>query len=150
MEYILTFLEISLIIGITGGLFGIFYRNCLKTEDLLLYPIYKHFFKPIIDKKNKVLTFLVYPIGYCVYCSSFWITLFIYWLFTNIMSIYLLGYTYKIWILGFIVAEAMQHIIVCLACRYIIYRHPDLDNQDNKNNENKRTTYTGFTKPPKS
>ena len=34
-----------MIIGLIGGLLGIFYRNCLKVEDMIFNPLYKKVLK---------------------------------------------------------------------------------------------------------
>lgn len=45
MFYVLMF-EFMLL-GVIGGLLGIFYRNCLKVEDMIFYPLYSKVFVPI-------------------------------------------------------------------------------------------------------
>ena len=42
MFYVLMF-EFMLL-GVIGGLLGIFYRNCLKVEDMIFYPLYSKVF----------------------------------------------------------------------------------------------------------
>ena len=34
------------IVGLIGGLLGIFYRNCLKVEDMIFFPLYMKVFRP--------------------------------------------------------------------------------------------------------
>lgn len=36
-----------MIIGLIGGLLGIFYRNCLKVEDMIFNPLYKKVLKTL-------------------------------------------------------------------------------------------------------
>ena len=58
-----------------GGLLGIFYRNCLKVEDMIFHPLYSKVFVPMIKSGNRFLHFIAYPLGFCIYCSTFWITM---------------------------------------------------------------------------
>ena len=53
-----------MIIGLIGGLLGIFYRNCLKVEDMIFNPLYKKVLKPWALGSNRFLSF---------YCLSSWI-----------------------------------------------------------------------------
>lgn len=62
-----------MLIGLIGGLLGIFYRNCLKVENMIFYPIYRNILIPMAFGRNKFLAWIAYPLGYCCYCSTFWI-----------------------------------------------------------------------------
>lgn len=79
MFYVLMF-EFMLL-GVIGGLLGIFYRNCLKVKDMIFYPLYSKVFVPMVKSDNRFLHFIAYPLGFCIYCSTFWITMFILILF---------------------------------------------------------------------
>lgn len=117
-----------MIIGLIGGLLGIFYRNCLKVKDMIFYPLYNKVFVPMVHSKSRVLRFIAYPLGYCIYCSSTWITFFL-------CIIFLSSWEYlPKWqdiVIGVIAASGIQHLIVCVACRWLINNHPDLDNNYN-------------------
>ena len=79
------------LVGLVGGLLGIFYRNCLKVEDMIFhwwYVILKKWVKKSqmycdIDGCHtpniwhKFLGFIAYPLGFCIYCSTTWITFFL-------------------------------------------------------------------------
>lgn len=66
-----------MLLGVIGGLLGIFYRNCLKVKDMIFYPLYSKVFVPMVKSGNRFLHFIAYPLGFCIYCSTFWITMLI-------------------------------------------------------------------------
>lgn len=129
-------LEFALV-GLVGGLLGIFYRNCLKVKDQILhwwYVILSRWVRksdiycdmdgchdPNIG--NKLLGFIAYPLGYCIYCSTTWITfiLCILWL-VNRQCLP----DWNFIVIGVSLASGIQHLIVVCACRFLIYKHPDL------------------------
>ena len=39
-----------MLIGLIGGLLGIFYRNFLKVEDMIFHPLYEKVFKWMVFK----------------------------------------------------------------------------------------------------
>lgn len=49
-----------MLLGVTGGLSGIFYSKV---------------FVPMVKSGNRFLHFIAYPLGFCIYCSTFWITM---------------------------------------------------------------------------
>lgn len=125
-----------LMLGLIGALLGIFYRNCLKSRGMIFNYIYYGFLKPIAEFPrdleeegfkprfiDKLLSFIMYPLGYCMYCSTFWITLFI-------CIIHLSTYehlpSWQYITLGIVAAEGVQHFILMCTCRYILDGHPDL------------------------
>lgn len=136
MFYVLMF-EFMLL-GVIGGLLGIFYRNCLKVEDMIFhwwYVILKGWVKKsrgYCDEEGyhepnafyKILGFVAYPIGFCIYCSTFWITMLL-------LLLYLTSWDvlpkWQDIVIGIIAAEGVAHLIVCISCRFLIHKHPDLD-----------------------
>lgn len=113
-----------MLIGLIGGLLGIFYRNCLKVENMIFYPIYRNILIPMAFGRNKFLAWIAYPLGYCCYCSTFWITMLILILFLTSWD------SLPKWqdiVIGIIAAEGVAHLIVCISCRFLIHKHPDLD-----------------------
>lgn len=52
-------------------LLGIFYRNCLKVEDMIFHPLYSKVFVPMVKSGNRFLHFIAYPLGFYIYCSTF-------------------------------------------------------------------------------
>lgn len=60
MFYVLMF-EFMLL-GVIGGLLGIFYRNCLKVEDMIFHPLYSKVFVPMVKSGNRFLHFIAYPL----------------------------------------------------------------------------------------
>lgn len=61
MFYVLMF-EFMLL-GVTGGLSGIFYRNCLKVGDMIFCPLYSKVSVPMVKSGNRFLHFIAYPFG---------------------------------------------------------------------------------------
>ena len=60
-----------MLLGVIGGLLGIFYRNCLKVEDMIFHPLYSKVFVPMVKSGNRFLHFIADPLGFCIYCSTF-------------------------------------------------------------------------------
>lgn len=113
-----------ILIGLIGGLLGIFYRNCLKVKDMIFYPIYKKVFCPWVFGNNKFLAWIAYPLGFCCYCSTFWITMLLLILFLTSWD------SLPMWqdtVIGIVAAESVQHLVICIACKWLIHKHPDLD-----------------------
>lgn len=128
-----------ILIGIVGGLLGVFYRNCLKVEDMIFHWWYVILQKWVKESKayyrngvghrpnlfGKLMGFIAYPLGFCIYCSTTWITFFlcILWLI-NSESLP----DWNLIVVGIVAATGVQHLVVCCACRFLIHNHPDLDN----------------------
>lgn len=128
-----------LLLGLVGGLLGVFYRNCLKAPNMIFnwwYDIlsvwvkkgrqdrYFYGYKGILYYWWGLLAWAASPLGYCIYCSTTWITFFICVIFLSTFEVL------PCWqdiVIGVIAASGMQHIVVCIACRSLIYKHPDLD-----------------------
>lgn len=137
MEVVITMLEFILL-GIAGGLLGIFYRNCLKPRGMIFNWWYYKVLKPWAEieddlyenetinmkptKWQRVLAFIAYPLGYCIYCSTTWITFFL-------CAIYLSGWeslpNWQTIVIGVLLATGIQHLIIVCSCRWIIHNHPD-------------------------
>lgn len=110
MFYVLMF-EFMLL-GVIGGLLGIFYPLCSKV------------FVPMVKSGNRFLHFIAYPLGFCIYCSIFWITMLILILFLTGRD------SLPKWqdiVIGTIAAGGVTHLIVYISCRFLIHKHPDLD-----------------------
>ena len=106
---------------------------------MIFNPLYFKVFKPWVIKVKRyklgktsvvptrwerVLAWIAYPLGYCIYCSTTWITFFICALYLSVWEIL------PCWqdiVIGVIAASGMQHIVVSAACRWIINGHPDLE-----------------------
>jgi hypothetical protein len=125
-----------IIIGIVAGLVGIFYRNCLKGDGMIFNSIYNHILKPMFESKYSLLRFISMPLGYCVYCSTFWIGVLLYvlynfhWLFVSpaIRDI-------PIIIFDLLVIAGISHLVVLVACKYLIKGHPDFDDDYVRRNQ---------------
>ena len=137
MEQVLLFVEFALL-GIVGGLLGIFYRNCLKVEDMIFHWWYRIlrvwvlYSEVICDEEGcheptlwrKFLGFIAYPLGFCIYCSTTWITFFIIALYLSTWEILP---DWQMIVIGTLLSTGVQHLIVVCSCRWIISNHPDLD-----------------------
>ena len=137
MEQVLLFVEFALL-GIVGGLLGIFYRNCLKVEDMIFHWWYRILkvwvlYSEVICNEEgcheptlwrKFLGFIAYPLGFCIYCSTTWITFFIIALYLSTWEILP---NWQMIVIGTLLSTGVQHLIVICSCRWIISNHPDLD-----------------------
>jgi len=72
MEQIIYYAGLVLF-SIVAGLIGIFYRNCLKMPNMIFSGLYRAFEKMVV--KNRLMRFIAYPLGYCIYCSTTWIAI---------------------------------------------------------------------------
>lgn len=127
-----------LLLGVVGGLLGVFYRNCLKAKNMIFNSLYYNVLRPWVDrvqqwnpyddeeptKWQRFLAWIAYPLGYCIYCSSTWITFIICAIY---LSLYEVCYDWQYIVLGIIAASGMQHILVAIGCRFLIDKHPDLE-----------------------
>lgn len=137
MEQVLLFVEFALL-GIVGGLLGVFYRNCLKVEDMIFHWWYRIlkvwvlYSEVICDEEGcheptlwrKFLGFIAYPLGFCIYCSTTWITFFIIALYLSTWEILP---SWQMIVIGTLLSTGVQHLIIVCSCRWIISNHPDLD-----------------------
>lgn len=131
-----------ILLGLAGGLLGIFYRDCLKHRDMIFHKLYSKVFKAFgqrnLGKKmpqqfEKFLGWIAFPLDFCIYCSTTWITIFISILYLSAWD------SLPKWqdiVIGMTLALGVQHLIVASACRWLINNHPDLD-----------TSYNDVTKP---
>lgn len=121
-----------ILLGIAGGLLGIFYRDCLKPEGMIFYKLYHKVFKVWVNKSkkekatrlNRFLGWIAYPLGYCIYCSTTWITILLCILYLSAWD------SLPKWqdiVIGMTISLGVQHLIVASACRFLINNHPDLD-----------------------
>ena len=115
------------LIGLIGSLLGVFYRNCLKVEDMIFFPLYMKVLRPWMKGNNRFLKFIAFPLGGCIYCSTTWITFIL-------LGIYLDSWeSLPKWqdiVLGVVFASGVQHIVVACVCRFIINGHYDLDYEE--------------------
>lgn len=131
-----------LFIGLIGGLLGLFYRNILKGKDMIFAPIYRILSFWVEQKKYgqdwreeaeaegfnfrlwNLLGWIAYPLGYCIYCSTFWISLFLYILYISSWE------DLPSWhwiIIGWVTVIGASHLVVTSACRWLVAGHPDWD-----------------------
>lgn len=132
-----------ILIGIAGALLGLFYRNCLKAKGMALNCLYDKWlskwaeFPDVLSENNCVpkkmdiiKARIAYPLGYCIYCSTFWITVIL-------CIIYLTSWVnlpkWEDMVLGVVMAIGVQHLIICIITKYLIHKHPDLGNFTNIN-----------------
>lgn len=124
------------LIGLVGGLLGLFYRNYLKPDGMIFNFIYYRWLKPWAECTedimeagfkpkawDKVKVWVARPLGYCIYCSTFWITV----ILCIIAGEYKEGWdSYPELLLAYITACSVSHL-VCIACRWLIRGNSDLD-----------------------
>lgn len=123
MKEFILILIISIFIGIIAGLLGTFYRNCLKLKGMIFYSLYDKVLRPMAQGNNKFLSFIAFPLGYCIYCSSTWIAIIL-----NTIALTLFEtLPWQIIVISYISAISLQHLIVCIICRILIPNHIDLD-----------------------
>lgn len=119
------------IIGIAGGLLGMFYRNCLKVPNMIFNFIYKELQLWVLEADDihatdweRLKAWIAFPLGYCIYCSTTWITFIL-------CAIYLSSWEvlpkWQDIVIGVVLASGIQHFIVAASCRWLINKHPDLD-----------------------
>jgi hypothetical protein len=126
-----------ILVGLVGGLLGLFYRNCLKPSGMIFNFIYYGWLKPwaectedIVEAGfkpkawDKFKAWIARPLGYCIYCSTFWIT----FILCIIAGSYKEGWnSYSEMLIAYITALSVQHLVVAMSCRWLINKHPDLD-----------------------
>jgi hypothetical protein len=111
----------SVIIGIGGAFLGIFFRNCLKPRNMIFnfwYDILQNWVlssrRPGASMWRKFKGKIAYPLGYCIYCTATWITIF--------MHIYFLGFNEYL-----IFSGSIQHIVIVLFCKYVLSGFEELE-----------------------
>ena len=113
-------ISIGILIGLIGGFLGIFYRTCLKAKNMIFNFLYSYLSK-LVDKGG-FLKFIAYPLGYCIYCSTTWITFILCFIYMTKV-----GPTPWQDVVMFIVsASGVQHLVVATACRFLISGHLDI------------------------
>lgn len=41
---------------------------------MIFHPLYSKVFVPMVKSSNRFLHFIAYPLVFCIYCSTFWIS----------------------------------------------------------------------------
>lgn len=128
-------------IGIVGAFLGVFYRSCLKAPNMIFNWWYEILDRWVVKRQKEelealmlkkspkfsvwaILAWVAFPLGYCIYCSTTWITFFLCIIYLSAWSVL------PCWqdiVIGVITASGVQHYIVATSCRYLIDGHPDLD-----------------------
>lgn len=126
-----------ILVGLIGGLLGLFYRNCLKPQGMIFNFIYYGWLKPwaectedIVEAGfkpkawDKFKAWIAKRLGYCIYRSTFWIT----FILCIIAESYKGGWdSDSEMLIAYITALSVQHLVVCIACRWLIKENSDLD-----------------------
>lgn len=133
-----------LFIGLISGLLGLFYRNCLKGKDMILNPIYVVLSRWVDNARFcmewpkeaseegynlkwwPVIGWIAYPLGYCIYCSTTWIAIFLYIIYISSWAV-LPSWHWVV--IGLITAVGISHLIVVSCCRWLLKNHPDWDDE---------------------
>ena len=121
-----------MLLGLIGGLFGIFYRYSLKSQGGIFTSLYYKWLKPwaecyedIIDAGfspklwDKVKTYIAKFLGYCMYSSTLFITLILCVL--DLSSWENLPSSSSITI-GIMSAISMQHLVVVISYKWLIHK----------------------------
>lgn len=95
-------------IGIISAFTGIFYRNCLKMPNMIFNFVYRFFQKMHLQGGFK--RWIVYPLGYCVYCSSTWIAIIAYIIIVHEFSLLIF------------IPVSIQHIVVMYFDKHYLNR----------------------------
>ena len=111
----------SVIIGIGGAFLGIFFRNCLKPRNMIFNFWFDVLNIWVLSSRRldasiwkQIRGKLAYVLGYCIYCTATWITIF--------MHIYFLGFNEYL-----IFSGSVQHIVVVLFCKYVLSGFEELE-----------------------
>lgn len=136
------FMLYSAFVGLLSALIGTFYRNTLKGDGMLLNSLYYNVFERWVSNEG-FLGFIARPLGYCIYCCTFWIDVILF----GVLLLIVIPKWYLI-LFGFLLSEGVQHILVCIICKWLITDHIDLDMDYvyRRWNSQNRTVVTGFTK----
>ena len=145
----ITLLFEFILLGLVGGLIGLFYRNCLKGENQMFNFIYYRWLKPWAEIKDdlwcnecinikprkidRFKAWLAYPLGYCIYCNTTTITIILCMLYISSWeelpaSREEMPASQNV-IIGVIAAIGVQHLVVLVVSKYLMNKHPDFDNK---------------------
>lgn len=104
---------------------------------MIFNSFYFNVLKPWVDRVQKwesygepptkwqeFLAWIAYPLGYCIYCSTTWITFLVCAFYLSAWGVML---CWQDIIVGIIAATGMQHLVVAMSCRFLIHKHPDLE-----------------------
>lgn len=121
-----------MLLGLIGGLFGIFYRYSLKSQGGIFTSLYYKWLKPwaecyedIIDAGfspklwDKVKTYIAKFLGYCTYSSTLFITIIICVLYLSSWED--LPNSSSITI-GVMSAISMQHLVVVISYKWLMHK----------------------------
>lgn len=127
-------------IGLMAGLLGLFYRNCLKKKGMIFYPLYLRLSRWVDDAEfcrdypieaeeegydleySQFLGWIAYPLGYCIYCSTTWISILMFLIY---MASYEVLFSWHWVLLGMLSVIGISHLVVLISCQYILSSHPD-------------------------
>jgi hypothetical protein len=120
---------LGITLGLIGGIFGIFFRNCMKVKHMIFNWWYK-ILKGWVDRKDEskfreFIAWISYPLGYCIYCSTTWITIFLCMIYLSKLEVLP---EWQDLVILLISSMGIQHLVVSIACRFLIDGHPDLNN----------------------
>lgn len=121
-----------MLLGLIGGLFGIFYSYSLKSQGGIFTSLYYKWLKPwaecyedIIDAGfnpklwDKVKAYVARFLGYCMYSSTLFITIIICVLYLSSWED--LSNSSSITI-GVMSAISMQHLVVVISYKWLIHK----------------------------
>lgn len=120
---------LGIILGLMGGFFGTFYRDCLKVKNHIFNWWYK-ILRKWVERKDEsklrgFIAWISYPLGYCIYCSTTWITIFLCIIYLSSLEVLPKWQDIVIMLVS---AMGVQHVVVSVSCRFLVDGHPDLSN----------------------
>lgn len=117
------FLILSFFIGVFSALIGLFYRNIMKGQHMILNYWYYVILQKWAYSDNKFLSFISRPLGYCCYCYTFWIALALY--IIMLTTWYPIKWQYILF--GLVIAEGVQHFALAWIMKSLIKGMKDFD-----------------------
>lgn len=129
MEEIFNEIWVAIMIGLMGGMMGVFFRNTLKPRnmifnawfDLLEFWVERARIHETVEGFaeasgwHKFLgNWLAYVLGYCIYCTTTWLTILLYVVIVKGVDWWLF------------MALGVQHVVVLIFCVFVLPKEETL------------------------
>lgn len=122
------------LIGIIAACFGVFYRSCLKMPDFIFHGFYAILDTWVWDETHynfpdtpswlvRFKAWIAYPLGYCVYCTTPWIGIILYFLYVGLDNLP----SFRLILFELVIILGVSHVIVAIFTKYLLTSHPDLE-----------------------
>ncbi len=130
METFLMNIVVISVIAIIVTAASLLWRTSIYTRGAIFRPIGRLLDLWVVDGclatatfPDKILRFIAYPLGRCIYCSSFHIGYYIFFLFNYVFE---LDLTAK-WLL---ILLPLVHLFVIISMKFLIRNNPGMDVED--------------------